>query len=108
MIDPLIEEFGGISLQFEDLNVTNFTETAEIINSLDLIITVDTSIAHLAGALGKPVWILLDHESCWRWLKDRSDSPWYPTARLFRQPKLGDWNSVLSKIRNELKWMNIK
>jgi ADP-heptose:LPS heptosyltransferase len=69
---------------------------------LDLIITVDTSIAHLAGALGRPFWLLLSYAPDWRWLLDRDDSPWYPTARLFRQPAPGDWGSVVAQVREAL------
>ena len=80
----------------------DFTDTAAIVANLDLVITVDTSVAHLAGALGKPVWILLPHAPDWRWLRERSDSPWYPTARLFRQTVAGQWNSVLDEVEREL------
>ena len=69
-------------------------ETAALIAELDLVITVDTSIAHLAGALGKQAWVMLRFAPDWRWLLDRDDSPWYPTLRLFRQPRLRDWPSV--------------
>ena len=101
-IEPLMEKFGGISLQVKDLNVDNFAATATIINSLDLIISVDTATAHLAGALGKPVWILLHQIADWRWMKDRTDNLWYPTARLFRQKAFGDWKSVLAEVESEL------
>jgi hypothetical protein len=70
---------------------------------MDLLITVDTMGAHLAGALGKPVWMLLPFESDWRWMLDRSDTPWYPTMRLFRQPVLGDWRRPVQQIVHELK-----
>ena len=70
--------------------------------ALDLVITVDTAVAHLAGALGKPVWILLSSIQDWRWLLQREDSPWYPTARLFRQPEIGDWDSVIARVAREL------
>jgi len=76
----------------------NFADTAAFMESLDLVITVDTSVAHLAGALGKPVWILLPFSPDWRWLLDRDDSPWYPSARLFRQPRIGDWASVIDRV----------
>lgn len=79
-----------------------FAETAALIAELDLVICVDTSVAHLAGALGKPVWVLLPFMPDWRWLLDRSDSPWYPTARLFRQPARGDWPTVISGVRSAL------
>lgn len=82
---------------------TDFADTAAFISGLDLVITVDTSIAHLAGALGIPVWILLAHNRIdWRWLRDRSDSPWYPSARIFRQPKPGDWAGLADHLRQEL------
>lgn len=76
----------------------DFTDTAAAIACLDLVISVDTSVAHLAGALGKPVWILLPHAPDWRWMLDREDSPWYPTARLFRQTTTGGWTSVVKRL----------
>jgi hypothetical protein len=66
------------------------------------VVAVDTAVAHLAGALGKPVWVLLAFVAHWCWLRDRSDSPWYPTARLFRQPAHGDWDAILSEVGEEL------
>jgi Tfp pilus assembly protein PilF len=80
----------------------DFADTAAVISLLDLVITVDTSVAHLAGALGKPVWILLPTTVDWRWLLDREDSPWYPTARLFRQIRIGDWGAVIARVGVEL------
>jgi len=80
----------------------DFAATAALMQELDLIITIDTSVAHLAGALARPVWLMLSHTCCWRYLLARSDSPWYPTARLFRQPSAGDWASVVSTIRAAL------
>lgn len=80
----------------------NFSETAALIGCLDLVITVDTAIAHLAGALGKDVWILVDHAPDWRWLLNRPDSPWYPTMRIYRQDTLDDWDSVLSRVADDL------
>lgn len=83
-------------------NLKDFSDTAALIEQMDLVITIDTSVAHLAGAMGKPVWILLRHNSDWRWLLDRSDSPWYPTARLFRQREIGNWETVISQVRHAL------
>ncbi len=80
----------------------DFSDTAALISQLDLVITVDTSVAHLAGALGKPVWILLTHVPDWRWLLDRDDSPWYPSARLFRQGETREWGSVVMRVRAAL------
>ena len=79
-----------------------FSDTAAVISNLDLVISVDTSVAHLAGALAKPVWVLLPFIPDWRWLLDREDSPWYPTARLFRQNAWGDWSGVISRVVSEL------
>lgn len=81
---------------------TDFAETAALIAELDLVITVDTSIAHAAGALGRPVWVLLQHSADFRWLTERADSPWYPSARLFRQPRSGDWAAVAAAVRSAL------
>ncbi|MDE1995674.1 MAG: tetratricopeptide repeat protein [Rhizobiaceae bacterium] len=96
---PLESTIPGV-LDIADLSdrLDDFGDTAAAIDRLDLVITVDTSIAHLAGALGKPVWLLLSHTPDWRWLLNRSDSPWYPTARLFRQPQPGDWGSVIREV----------
>ncbi len=77
----------------------DFQETAALAENLDLAICVDTSSAHLVGAIGKPVWLLNRFNTCWRWMLDRSDSPWYPTMRIFRQPRLGDWDSVIAKVK---------
>jgi hypothetical protein len=80
----------------------DFSDTAGLISNIDLVISVDTSVAHLAGALGKPLWVLLPFSPDFRWLLDREDSPWYPTARLFRQPRLNDWDSVIEQVGREL------
>jgi tetratricopeptide (TPR) repeat protein len=80
----------------------DFSDTAALIENLDLVICVDTSTAHLAAALGKPTWILNRYDSCWRWLSDRDDSPWYPTVRLYRQELPGDWSGVVARIRRDL------
>jgi tetratricopeptide (TPR) repeat protein len=85
-----------------DAHLTDFADTAAAIAQLDLVIAVDTAVAHLAGALNMPVWILLFHIQDWRWLLERADSPWYPSARLFRQPQIGDWDSVIARLGSEL------
>jgi tetratricopeptide (TPR) repeat protein len=81
----------------------DFADTAALIENLDLVISVDSAVAHLAGALGKPVWLMNRYASCWRWLLERTDSPWYPTMRLFRQQTLGDWTGVVREVLNEAK-----
>jgi tetratricopeptide (TPR) repeat protein len=83
-------------------DLTDFAETAGAILSLDLVIGVDTAVVHLAGALGKPAWILLPFSPDWRWMLDRENSPWYPSLRLYRQPALGDWHSVVGRLRADL------
>ena len=80
----------------------DFADAAAIVENLDLVISVDTAVAHLAGALGKPVWLLNHFDTDWRWLLDRNDSPWYPTLRQFRQPTPGDWRSVIGRARGAL------
>jgi ADP-heptose:LPS heptosyltransferase len=80
----------------------DFSDTAALIANLGLVISIDTSVCHLAGALAAPVWTLIPFAPDWRWLLHREDSPWYPTMRLFRQPKIGDWQSVIERVRAEL------
>ena len=80
----------------------NFSDTAALMSNLDLIVSVDTSVAHLAGALGKSVWVLLPFIPDWRWLLDREDSPWYPTTRLFRQDDTREWDNVIARVRAAL------
>jgi len=91
---PHIRHFGP--------ELADFSDTAALCAHMDLLIAVDTSVAHLAGALGVPTWLLLPHLPDWRWLLDRSDSPWYPHMRLFRQAGAGDWGSVLQSVRDQL------
>lgn len=81
----------------------SFADTAALMEVLDLVIAVDTSVAHLAGALARPTWILLPHAPDWRWMVGRDDTPWYPSARLYRQPKAGDWDGVLERVRADLR-----
>ena len=81
----------------------DFTDTAALIKNLDLVISVDTSTAHLAAAMGKPTWLLNRKDTCWRWLLDRSDSPWYPSVKLYRQEEKGNWDDVLWRVRDDLK-----
>lgn len=82
--------------------LADFDDTAAIMALADLVIAVDTSVVHLAGAMGRPVWIMLPFQPDWRWLLDREDTPWYPTAKLFRQPKPGDWDSVIARVSDNL------
>ena len=81
----------------------DFMDTAAVMKNLDLVITCDTAVAHLAGALGAPVWVAIPLAPDWRWLLDRSDSPWYPTMRLFRQDRRGDWQGVFQRIEAALR-----
>lgn len=95
---PQQRQVGDLSAGFSD-----FSETAALLENLDLLISVDTAVAHLAGALGKPVWLLNRFDTCWRWQLERSDTPWYPGAmRIFRQPTTGDWDTVMAEVRQAL------
>ena len=82
--------------------VTDFADTAAVVANLDLVISVDTAVAHLAGAMGKPVWLLSRFDACWRWLRDRSDSPWYPSLRVYTQAEPGEWAPVVTRVRADL------
>lgn len=95
-LDERPEGFGTVS------GSDDATEAARVARALDLVISVDSMPAHLAGALGVPVWTLLHSEADWRWMEDRDDSPWYPTMRLFRQPRPGDWPAVVARVAGEL------
>jgi ADP-heptose:LPS heptosyltransferase len=81
----------------------SLVDTAALVAELDLVLSVDTSIAHLAGAMGRRCWLLLPFAPDWRWMLDRDDTPWYPATRLFRQPRLRDWPSVVARIADELR-----
>jgi hypothetical protein len=84
-------------------HAADFVDTAALCECMDLIISVDTSLLHLAGALGKPTWALLPFISDWRWFLDRESSPWYPHAKLYRQSAIGDWDGVLTRVANDLR-----
>ena len=92
----------GMALHDFTADLHDFADTAALVDGLDLVISVDTAVAHLAGALGKPVWLLNRFDSDWRWLLNRDDSPWYPTLRQFRQPAPGDWSGVIFRVRDAL------
>ena len=83
-------------------DLTDLAETAALLSHLDLLITVDSAVAHLAGALGVPTWLMLPSVPDWRWLMQRTDSPWYPTLRLFRQNTVGDWTDVIARVATAL------
>jgi hypothetical protein len=83
--------------------VKDFADTAAIVASLDLVVSVDTAVAHLAGAMGKPVFLLDRYDNCWRWLSGRADSPWYPMLRIFRQRRMGDWGPAIAGAIDALK-----
>jgi hypothetical protein len=93
---------GGPGIIDLTAELKDFADTAALVANLDLVITCDTAVAHLAGGLGKPVWILNRFDGCWRWLDGRADTPWYPSARLFTQPAPGDWASVIGRVVREL------
>lgn len=93
----LAETVLDVAQEFSD-----FADTAAALRCLDLVISPDTAVAHLAGALGRPVWVLLPHVAEWRWLRNRDDSPWYPSARLFRQGRPGDWSGVITRVSHAL------
>jgi hypothetical protein len=97
----LLRARGDITLCGEKLKT--FADTAALIANLDLVIAVDTAVAHLAGALAKPVWVLLPFIPDWRWLLDREDNPWYPTARLFRQDQSRSWDKVVARLAAALR-----
>lgn len=114
-IDPLIS-LNGIKLYNlqtdvnHGIDVTNlahkmsdFADLADFVDQMDLVITIDTAVAHLAGAMGKKTWLLLPYDFEWRWLADKDHSHWYPSIKIFRQPKRGDWSSVQEQVLNELK-----
>ncbi|HEV7815167.1 MAG TPA: tetratricopeptide repeat-containing glycosyltransferase family protein [Janthinobacterium sp.] len=100
-VDRILLQKTGRIAHFADAQ-RNFSDTAALVAQMDLVVTVDTSVAHLAAAMGKPTWILLPFAPDWRWMLERGDSPWYPMARLFRQPRSGDWDSVIAAVGREM------
>ena len=92
----------GLALHDFTAELSDFGDTAALAAALDLGISVDTSVAHLSAAMGKPTWIVLPAVADWRWLRHRRDTPWYPSVMLFRQPKIGDWTAVLEAVRRAL------
>ncbi len=97
-VEQLQEVAGRLPITELGSRLSDLMDTAAVLKNLDLVITCDTAVAHLAGALGVPVWVALPFVPDWRWLLDRSDSPWYPTMRLFRQDQRGDWQGVFRRI----------
>jgi hypothetical protein len=88
----------GMVLHDWTAELADFADTAALVEALDLVVSADTAPLHLAGALGRPVWLLNRYDSCWRWLRDREDSPWYPTLRIFRQQGPGEWGGVVERV----------
>ncbi|MDA0655826.1 MAG: hypothetical protein O2912_05395, partial [Proteobacteria bacterium] len=93
-LQPLLFNYDGL--------LQDFADTSALMQGVDLLITVDTSVAHLAGALGRPVWVLIPEVPDWRWMKNRTDSPWYPSMKLYRQEKSGDWGKTIAQIKADL------
>jgi tetratricopeptide (TPR) repeat protein len=102
LAELVAKHWDGPEIRDHTSELHNFADTAALIELLDLVISVDTSTAHLAAALGKPVWLLNRFDTCWRWMTHRTDSPWYPTLKLYRQPRPGDWDSVVQNVKTDL------
>lgn len=106
---PAQQAAGEARLVDVTAGITDFADTAALIAGLDLVISVDTSTAHLAAGMGKPVWLLSRFDGCWRWLTGRDDSPWYPTLRLYRQPQSGDWDTPIARLAADLReWIKAR
>ena len=102
LAELVANEWNGPEVRDYTSQLHDFSDTAALIEQLDLVISVDTSTAHVAGAMGKPLWILNRYDTCWRWLMHRRDTPWYPTATLYRQENAGDWDGVIRSIKSDL------
>jgi hypothetical protein len=100
--DLISMQWSGPQIRNYSADLKDFSDTAALIANLDLIISVDTSTAHLAAAMGKPTWILNRYDTCWRWLLNRADSLWYPSVKLYRQTKIGQWDDVIDAVKNDL------
>jgi tetratricopeptide (TPR) repeat protein len=101
-VPPSPESAGAFAMTDLMEHAADFADTAALIANLDLVVTVDSAVAHLAGALGKPVWMLSRFDGCWRWLNGRDDSPWYPAMRIYRQTTPGDWSPAIARLRADL------
>jgi ADP-heptose:LPS heptosyltransferase len=101
-IEQIAQLPGRQPIRDASCDIHDFADTAALVSQLDLVIAVDTAVAHLAGALGKPVWVLLPLAPDWRWMLGRKDSPWYPTMRLFRQQRAMEWDPVIVQVRKQL------
>jgi ADP-heptose:LPS heptosyltransferase len=99
--DRAVLDSSPFIVSFDD-DLLDFANTAALCECMDVVISVDTSLAHLSAALGQPTWVLLPFTPDWRWLRDRGDSPWYPTAKLYRQKAVGDWNEVFARVAADL------
>jgi ADP-heptose:LPS heptosyltransferase len=106
-VGPGSEQLAAASVPIANLaerfDPNSLGDLAAVLMNVDLVVTVETAVAHLAGALGVPVWVMLSVAGDWRWLLERSDSPWYPTMRLFRQQRFGDWEDVFERVVAEVK-----
>jgi ADP-heptose:LPS heptosyltransferase len=108
-LEEVANQFWVINLERQlDKKTGSFMDAAAVMKELDLVITADTSLAHLAGALGVPTWLALPYAADWRWLHDRDDSPWYPTLRLFRQSERNNWHEVFGRIAKEVKKVSVE
>jgi ADP-heptose:LPS heptosyltransferase len=102
LANVLARQWNGPKIVDCSAMIEDFSDTAALLAQLDLLISVDTSTLHLAGAMGKPAWLLNRFDTCWRWMLERADTPWYPTVRLYRQSTSGDWDAVVQRVLRDL------